>query len=221
MPAYAEEIDDAEDEGVVLQLLAAPVEIVHDAAGKRRRREVPPDDPGRLRLERPSPPGRRPQRRLRRRVRPGHRRHRPVARQRAAVRRRRGRDHQEGLAQRPTRTAAPRSTWIFAGGDAVTGPASVVGRHRRRREGRRRHRRVPHRRQPCLLARDVAVDTAFDPDADPAPRRRAPCVPVLAARRARRQLRRSRAVVGGRGGRRRSATLPALRLRKDLCQDRE
>ena len=52
---------------------------------------------------------------------------------------------------------------------------------RRRRAGGRGHRPVPDRRQPRLLARDVEVDTAFDPDAEPVRDARAPSVPVVAA----------------------------------------
>ena len=178
MPAWAEEIDAAEDERIVLQPLVAPVEIVHDAAGAGRR-EVSPDDPGRLRLERPSPPGRWPQRRLRRRVRPGHRRHRPVARQRAAVQRRLGRDPKKGWLKtdKDGRTSVE---WIFAGGDAVTGPASAWPPS----EPARRPPSPSIRCSPAPTMPSGVATSRSTPRSTPTPipsRRRAPSMPELAA----------------------------------------
>ena len=49
-------------------------------------------------------------------------------------------------------TGATSVDWLFAGGDAVTGPASVVEAVGAGRTGRGGHRPAPHRRQPRLLA---------------------------------------------------------------------
>ena len=150
-----------------------------DRARRRRqagRRHVPPDDPGRLRRERPSPAGGRPQRRLRRRVRPGDRRHRPVARQRAAVRRRPGRDHQEGLAQ--DRQGRPHIGRVDLRRRRRRHRSLLGrGRHRRRREGRRLDRRAP---DAAPTTPSGAATSPSTPRSTPTPtpsRRRAPTCP--------------------------------------------
>ena len=78
MPAYEEEIEEAEHEGVALRLLTAPVR------GRARRQargghQVPAHAAGRVRPLRP-PPARRRRRRLRHPGRPGAGGHRPDAR---------------------------------------------------------------------------------------------------------------------------------------------
>jgi NADH-quinone oxidoreductase subunit F len=179
MPAWAEEIDAAEEERIVLQPLVAPVEIVHDAAGKLVGVKCRP-----MTLGDYDSSGRR----------------RPVA----------GRNADfvvecdqviaaigqwldsaplfDGIDVETTkkgwlktdkdgRTSAD---WIFAGGDAVTGPASVVGAIG---AGEKAAVSIDARltgSNHAFWRRDVAVDTAFDPDADPEETPRAG-VPVVAA----------------------------------------
>ncbi|HOO77729.1 MAG TPA: NADH-ubiquinone oxidoreductase-F iron-sulfur binding region domain-containing protein [bacterium] len=125
MPAYAEEIEEAEHEGIVLRMLTAPVEIVGDGGSvtglKCRRMRLGDFDPsGRRRPEagdaedfvipcdqviaaigqNPSPPE------VLGSVSPD-------------------RDERGYLAVEPSsgRTSVP---WLFAGGDAVSGPSSVI-----------------------------------------------------------------------------------------------
>ena len=95
MPAYAEEIDAAEQEGIALKAARRAGRDRPRRAGKVVGVKLPRDGPRRLRLERPSPPGGRPQRGLHRRVRSGDRRHRPVA-GRARYRRRQPIESEKG-----------------------------------------------------------------------------------------------------------------------------
>jgi NADH-quinone oxidoreductase subunit F len=70
--------------------------------------------------------------------------------------------------------------WIFAGGDAVTGPASVVaaiGAGEKAAVSIDAHLTGANH---AFWRRDIEVDTAFDPDADPEETPRAG-VPVVAA----------------------------------------
>ncbi len=60
MPAWVEEVDAADLEGIQFLTLVAPQEIVRDAAGRRDRRALQGDGARRLRQERPSPAGLRP-----------------------------------------------------------------------------------------------------------------------------------------------------------------
>ena len=179
MPAWAEEIDAAEEERIVLQPLVAPVEIVHDAAGKLVGVKCRP-----MTLGDYDSSGRR----------------RPVA----------GRNADfvvecdqviaaigqwldsaplfDGIDVETTkkgwlktdkdgRTSAD---WIFAGGDAVTGPASVVGAIGAGEKAAVSIDELLSGANHAFWRRDVEVDTAFDPDADPLETPRAG-VPELAA----------------------------------------
>ena len=77
MPAHHTEVDEAEEEGVRLELLVAPVRVVTDGdvVSRHRVRAHGARRAGRLR---PPPPRARRGLRVRGRVRPGHHRHRPV-----------------------------------------------------------------------------------------------------------------------------------------------
>jgi NADH-quinone oxidoreductase subunit F len=179
MPAWAEEIDSAEEEKIVLQPLVAPVEIVHDAAGKLVGVKCRP-----MTLGDYDASGRR----------------RPVAGRNAdfvvecdqviaAI----GQwlDSEplfDGVAVETTRKGWLKTDkdghtsvdWIFAGGDAVTGPASVVaaiGAGEKAAVSIDAHLTGANH---AFWRRDVEVDTAFDPDADPAETPRA-SVPELTA----------------------------------------
>ena len=200
--------------------LTAPKEIAARPRRQGHRRALPAHGARRLRQERPAPSGRGPRPRLRRRLRPGHRRHRPVPRRQGPARRPAGGDCSDGWLKTDPRTGATTVDWVFAGGDAATGPG-LGGRSRgRRRESRRGHRQVPHRREPRLLASTTSPSTSssiptpirwttqraavdcLDPRHAPAPSTRSSCPWNLETR-----LRRSQA-------------LPALRLRQDPGRSR-
>jgi NADH-quinone oxidoreductase subunit F len=139
MPAYEEEIDEAEHEGVRLQTLVAPCRD-RRAGGPGGRREVPPHGPGRLRPQRPPPPGGRRRGRFRHPGRPGHRRHRPETRYGSGLRR-------DGAGSDPVRIHQGRSVHRpHVGGLGFRGrrcrPRAGLGRrcHRDGRARRRGHR---------------------------------------------------------------------------------
>ena len=136
MPAYEEEIDEAEHEGVRLQTLVAPCRD-RRAGGPGGRREVPPHGPGRLRPQRPPPPGGRRRGRFRHPRRPGHRRHRPETRYGSGLRR-------DGSGVDPVRVHQGRSVHRpHVGGLGFRGrrcrPRAGLGR-RCHRDGRARRR---------------------------------------------------------------------------------
>jgi NADH-quinone oxidoreductase subunit F len=179
MPAWAEEIDAAEEERIVLQPLVAPVEIVHDAAGKLVGVKCRP-----MTLGDYDSSGRR----------------RPVAGRNAdfvvecdqviaAI----GQwlDSESLFDETMVETSKKgwlktdkdghtSADWIFAGGDAVTGPASVVGAIGAGEKAAVSIDAHLTGSNHAFWRRDVAVDTAFDPDADPEETPRAG-VPVVAA----------------------------------------
>jgi NADH-quinone oxidoreductase subunit F len=70
--------------------------------------------------------------------------------------------------------------WVFAGGDAVTGPASVVAAIGAGEKAAVSIDEFLSGANHAFWRRDVAVDTAFDPDADPVETPRAD-VPAVAA----------------------------------------
>ena len=179
MPAWAEEIDAAEEERIILQPLVAPVEIKHDAQGKLLGVICRP-----MTLGDYDSSGRR----------------RPVAGRNAdflvecdqviaAI----GQwlDSEslfDGMAVETSRkgwlatdkNGRTSVEWIFAGGDAVTGPSSVVsaiGAGEKAAVAIDEHLTGANH---AFWRRDVEVDTAFDPDADPVETPRAG-VPVVAA----------------------------------------
>jgi len=179
MPAWAEEIDAAEEERIVLQPLVAPVEIVHDAAGKLVGVKCRPMSLGDY-----DSSGRR----------------RPVA----------GRNADfvvecdqviaaigqwldsaplfNGVSVETTKKGWLKTDkdghtsveWIFAGGDAATGPASVVAAIGAGEKAAVSIDTFLTGANHAFWRRDVAVDTAFDPDADPLETPRA-VVPALSA----------------------------------------
>jgi NADH-quinone oxidoreductase subunit F len=83
-----------------------------------------------------------------------------------------------------TKTGATSVDWLFAGGDAVTGPASVVeavGAGERAAVAIDQHLTGANH---AFWRREVAVDVYFDPDADPTTTPRAGVVCLDAAARA-------------------------------------
>ena len=179
MPAWAEEIDAAEEERIVLQPLVAPVEIKHDADGKLVGVICRP-----MALGDYDASGRR----------------RPVAGRNAdfliecdqviaAI----GQwlDSEplfDGVKVETTRkgwlatdkNGRTSVEWVFAGGDAVTGPASVVAAIGAGEKAAVAIDQFLTGANHAFWRRDVAVDTPFDPDADPTETPRAD-VPVVAA----------------------------------------
>ena len=179
MPAWAEEIDAAEEERIVLQPLVAPVEIMHDADGKLVGVMLPADGAGRLRRERPAPSGGRTQRRL------------PVECDQVIAAIGQSLDSEplfDGVTVETTRkgwlatdkNGRTSVEWVFAGGDAVTGPASVVDAIGAGEKAAVAIDQFLTGANHAFWRRDVAVDTPFDPDADPSETPRAD-VPVVAA----------------------------------------
>ena len=105
--------------------------------------------------------------------------------------------------------------WIFAGGDAVTGPSSVVEAVAAGERAAVGIDQFLTGANHAFWRGDRPVDTSFDPDADPTdtPREK---LRAHSRRTAQEQLRRSRAALARDGGRPPGAALPALRLRKTL-----
>ena len=170
MPAYEEEIEEAEHEGVRLRLLTAPVEVLAEGRAGRGP-EVPADAAGRVRPLRP-PPARRRRRRLRHpgRPRPGGRRPDAGPEEASTNGVAAGDPQRDFIAANPV-TGQTSEKWIFAGGDAVTGPSSVV-------EAVAAGERAAVGIDQYLTGANHAfwretqeVDTFFDPDAEPATRR--------------------------------------------------
>ncbi len=210
MPAYEEEIEEAEHEGVKLRLLTAPVEVVLDGT-PRGGHQVPAHAAGRVRPLRP-PPARRGRRRLHHPGRPGPGGHRPDARsaRRSPTACSLETRNQDFIYVNPV-TGQTSEKWIFAGGDAVSGPSSVV-------EAVAAGERAAVGIDQYLTGRIHAfwretheVDTSFDPDAEPfdAPREKLNLIPV---ERRREQFRRSRAALVRIGRRPPGQPLPPLRL---------
>jgi NADH-quinone oxidoreductase subunit F len=166
MPAWAEEIDAAEEEGIVLQPLVAPVEIVRDAAGKLVGVKCRP-----MVLGDYDSSGRR----------------RPVAGRNAdfvvecdqviaAI----GQWLDSGRCSTAIAVETTKKGWLKTDKDRPhLGRLDLRrrrrrhrsglggGGHRSRREGRRLDRRVPQRRQPRLLASRRRRRHRLRPDADP------------------------------------------------------
>ena len=216
MPAYEEEIEEAEHEGVALRLLTAPVEV-RGRGPPRGGHQVPAHAAGRVRPLRP-PPARRRRRGLRHPGRPRAGGHRPDA--------------------GPARRSATASHLETRNDDFIAGqpghrPDLGEVDLRRRRRGDAAPPRWSRRWRPasgrpwastCTSpARNHAfwretkeVDTSFDPDAEPvryAAREAGPDPRRAAAQ----QLRRSRAALARGGGRPPGQPLPALRLRQALA----
>ncbi len=180
MPAWGEEIDAADEERIVVQPLVAPVEIVRDPdtgtlVGVKCRPMVLGD------YDRSG-------------------RRRPVAGRNpdfvyecdqviAAI----GQsldaaavfgpgvetDRKGWIAVDPA-TGRTSLEWVFAGGDAATGPSSVVEAIAAGERAAVGIDQYLSGANHAFWRRDVAVDTVFDPDADPVERERA-AVPVVAA----------------------------------------
>jgi NADH-quinone oxidoreductase subunit F len=189
MPAYAEEIEEALHEGVELLTLTQPEEVLRDGAGNITSVRCRPLSLGDF------------DRSGRRRPRPGEGAlfDLPADQVIVAIGQRLdlGKERGNGQSAEDPQAAAlalndsgfifadpvtgqTSSPWIFAGGDAVSGPSSVV-------EAIAAGERAAYGIDLMLTGEDHAfwreqkiVDTAFDPDADPVPypREMMPTVPV-------------------------------------------
>ena len=151
MPAWAEEILAADEEGITVLPLTSPKEILRDAARQGHRRALPADGSRRLRQERPAGAGGRAQPRLHGGVRPGDRRHRPVAR-RQGPRRRPAGGAEPRLVQDRSQHRRDQRRLALRRRRRGHRPGLGRGGRRRRRAGRGGHRPAPDRRQPRLLA---------------------------------------------------------------------
>ncbi|MGI5940364.1 MAG: NADH-quinone oxidoreductase subunit NuoF [Thermoleophilia bacterium] len=177
MPAWAEEVDATADEGIELKTLVAPKEIVRGPEGKIRGVICTSMELGDFDAS-----GRR----------------RPVESRLpdffiecdhiiAAIGQRLNPtalcedvplETERGWIKTDSLTGATSVDWIFAGGDAATGPDSVVaavGAGERAAVG---IDRLLSGEEHAFWRKDVAVDTFFDPDADPVetPRARVDCL---------------------------------------------
>jgi NADH-quinone oxidoreductase subunit F len=181
MPAYAEEIEQARQEGVTLRTLTSPEEVLvknGEAAGLRCHR---------MKLGEYDRSGRR----------------RPLdsgdelvieadqvilavgqTLDGANIFRDAGVElNQDGTVKADETTGRTSVPWVFAGGDAATGPASVVdavaGGERAAVGIDRMFNGEPH----GFWRSEARVDTAFDPEADPSSEERQPLVLLSAERR--------------------------------------
>ena len=110
-------------------------------------------------------------------------------------------------------TGQTSTDWVFTGGDAATGPSSVVEAIGAGEKAAAGIDQFLTGANHAFWRRDIEPPTSFDPDADPELVDRH-AVEELAGGRPRHQLRRGRARLGRRGGARRGEALPALRLRQ-------
>ncbi len=166
MPAWTEEILAADEEGITLLTLTAPETVMRDSAGKvtgilckkmvlgdydssGRRRPVPGREPDFIvRCDQviaavgqaPNP-----------RMLSGDL---PV-------------EMDNGWIKADERTGATSLDWVFAGGDAVTGPASVVEAVGAGERAAVAIDKYLTGDEHAFWRQDIAVDTFFDPDADP------------------------------------------------------
>lgn len=183
MPAYAEEIEEAVSEGVTLMPLVQPVEVMRNGAG-----DVTAVRCAELALGEFDTSGRR--RPLRRESEPfdigadqvivaiGQRLEHDGDLAQTAVRR-----DDDGFLRADPVTGRTADPWIFAGGDAVLGPASVVEAIA---AGERAARGIDMQltgEDHAFWRRDIPLDTAFDPDADPSPHAREPVETIPVERR--------------------------------------
>jgi NADH-quinone oxidoreductase subunit F len=187
MPAYAEEIDQALLEGVELRTLTQPIEVVRDGKGElsgircthmtlgefdrsgRRRPTAMEDETFVLEADQVI-------------VAVGQRLDLT-----GLTRDLECEPNAAGFLHADSRTAATAVEWVFAGGDAVSGPASVV------------HAIASGERGACGIDRyltgvehafwrdPLPVETDYDPSADPAPYPREP-LPTIPAERRRRNF---------------------------------
>jgi NADH-quinone oxidoreductase subunit F len=183
MPAYAEEIEEAVSEGVVLKALVQPTEVLRDSGGAvvgvrcvelslgefdrsgRRRPQRRESEPFDIEADQVI-------------VAIGQRLDGDDLLEATAVKR-----DDDGFLRADPVTGQTAQEWIFSGGDAVLGPASVV-------EAIAAGERAAYGIDLYLTGedhafwrRDIDVDTAFDPDADPAPFAREPIETVPVERR--------------------------------------
>ncbi len=183
MPAWTEEILAADEEGITLLTLTAPETIRRDSSGKvagilcqkmvlgdydssGRRRPVPGRDPHFIVPcdqviaaigQAPEP-----------RMLTGDL---PV-------------EMDNGWLKADERTGSTNLDWVFAGGDAVTGPASVVEAVGAGERAAVSIDKYLTGEEHAFWRRDLAVDTFFDPDADPTETPRAAVVCLDAEARA-------------------------------------
>ena len=125
-PARIEELRHAKEEGIEFFFLHAPVEILVDGDGNVRGMKVAEDDARRARRE--GAPQADPAGRVRRaRVRHGDLRARHARPTRSSPSRRRASNSTSGATSSPTTTTQATSVpGVFAGGDIVTGGATVI-----------------------------------------------------------------------------------------------
>ena len=183
MPAYAEEIEEAVSEGVELRPLVQPLEVKRGADGELQSLRC-----ARLSLGEFDKSGRRRPRRNESEpfdietdqviVAIGQRLADDALTDAAAVKR-----NDDGFLRADPVTGQTAEPWIFSGGDAVLGPASVV-------DAIAAGERAAYGIDLYLTGEDHAfwrreqhVDTAFDPDADPAPYPREPLETIPVERR--------------------------------------
>ena len=214
MPAYEEEIEEAEHEGVTLRLLTAPVEVVLEGKRVAGIKCVP------MRLGEFDRSGRR-------RPEEGgdafiiQADHVLVAIGQTLDLQKISNSVPAGIPQPGVHPVNPvtgqtSEKWIFSGGDAVTGPSSVV-------EAVAAGERAAVGIDLYLTGKNHAfwreaheVDTSFDPDAEPSDAAAREAEPD-SRRAAAEQFRRSGAALARGGGRPPGRPLPALRLRETLC----
>ena len=153
MPAHHSEVDEAEEEGVKLELLCAPVRIITDRRHRHAASKVTGIEMQRMELGEPDasgppPSGARGGLRVHRRVRSDHRRHRPVPRsrrhQRGAGREAHQVAHHQGgrldlSDRRPARLRRRRRGARRADRDPGGGAGQEGGLEHRRLPARRRH----------------------------------------------------------------------------------
>ena len=220
MPAWGEEIDAADLEGIDIMTLVAPEEILRDASGKVtgvRCKEMALGDYDRSGRRRPVA-GHNPDFVVEADTviaAIGQKLDAPAVLDGTPVELNRW-----GYLAADPNTGQTSIDWVFTGGDAATGPSSVVEAIGAGEKAAAAHGRVPDRRQPRLLApRHRAADVLRPrrrPRAGRPPRGRG-----AGRGRPRHQLRRGRAELGRRGRDRRGETLPALRLRQVLLVSKE
>ena len=127
LPARAEEVHHAKEEGIIFDLLTNPVSIQGDEKGHVESIDLHPHGAGRARRLRPPPPGARPGQRVhhgggRRHHGPGH-----LSQPHELPSGTPGLEtHPEGLRGCGRGRDTPSVEGVFAGGDAATGAATVI-----------------------------------------------------------------------------------------------
>ena len=127
MPARIEEVHHAEEEGIEFQLLTNPIDYLGDDEARVNAVDVPEDGAGRTGRVRATAPGRHKGLRVQARGGHGGRRHRERWPTRWSPPRRRGSTRTSGgTSSRTRRPGKTSKKGVFAGGDIVTGAATVI-----------------------------------------------------------------------------------------------